>query len=88
MDEQEAGPEMRTPESKVTKCAVKDCENHTHQGKFIGLLCAPCHCFISGGGGLYSQAYRNSRAMIDTAIEMERGRVAKFLEHLAIARTL
>lgn len=59
-------------EQPTAKCAVKDCENHTHQGKFIGLLCSPCHKFVSGDGGLYSQAYRNSRAMIDTAVEMER----------------
>jgi len=76
------------PAQRTAKCAVKDCENRTGQGLFHGLLCSPCHTFVSGEGGLYSQAYRNSRAMIDTAIEMERGRVAKFLEHLAIARTL
>lgn len=54
------------------KCAVKDCQNHAHEGKFIGLLCAPCHTFIAGDGGLHSQAYRNSRTMIDVAIAMER----------------
>jgi len=64
---------LRYAESKGTgmKCAVQDCENHAHEGKFVGLLCAPCHTFIAGDGGLYSQAYRNSRNMIDTAIAME-----------------
>jgi hypothetical protein len=57
---------------EATKCAVKDCENHSHQGKFVGLLCSPCHNFIAGDGGLYSQAYRNSRSMIDAAIVAER----------------
>jgi hypothetical protein len=62
------------------KCAVKDCENHAHQGHFVGLLCLPCHTFIAGDGGSYSQAYRNSRNMIDTAIAMEREACAKFIE--------
>jgi hypothetical protein len=54
------------------KCVVKDCENHSHEGKFVGSLCSPCHEFISGEGGLYSQAYRNTRSMIDLAIARER----------------
>ena len=58
--------------TKSTKCAVKDCENHEHEGKFVGLLCSPCHTFVAGDGGLYSQAYRNSREMIDVAVKMER----------------
>ena len=62
------------------KCAVKDCENHAHQGHFVGLLCLPCHTFIAGDGGSYSQAYRNSRNMIDTAIAMEREACAKVCE--------
>lgn len=56
----------------IGKCVVKDCGNHTNEGLFVGLLCSPCHAFISGDGGLYSQAYRNSRVMIDIAIQMER----------------
>ena len=45
-----------------TKCVVKDCMNHTHQGRFVGLLCAPCHSFVSGGdGGGYSQVARNTQ---------------------------
>ena len=44
------------------RCAVKDCMNHTDQGRFVGLLCAPCHSFISGGdGGVYSQVSRNTK---------------------------
>lgn len=60
-------------------CAVKDCENQEHEGMFEGLLCSPCHTFVSGDGGLYSQAYRNSRKMIDTAIKMERESVINLL---------
>jgi hypothetical protein len=75
---------LRYAESKGTgmKCAVKDCENHAHEGKFVGLLCAPCYTLITGDGGLYSQAYRNSRNMIDTAIAMEREACAKVCEEL------
>jgi Na+/phosphate symporter len=43
------------------KCIVKNCENHSHQGKFIGELCSPCHRYITEGEGKYSQAYRNSK---------------------------
>jgi len=65
------------------KCAVKNCENHAHEGNFVGLLCSPCHTFIAGDGGLYSQAYRNSRNMIDTAIAHEREECAKLCETTA-----
>lgn len=43
------------------KCAIKDCENQ------VSLLCSSCHALISGEG-LPSQAYRNSRRMIETAL--------------------
>ena len=46
--------------SKETKCIVKDCENHRHQGTFVGDLCAPCHEFITTGKGDWSQVYRNA----------------------------
>lgn len=60
------------------KCAVKDCTNHAHQGKFIGLLCAPCHAFIAGEcSGGWSQAYRNARHEIDEAVKAEREACAK-----------
>jgi len=42
------------------KCIVKDCENHTHQGKFVGELCSPCHEFITEGKGKHSQVFRNT----------------------------
>ena len=44
------------------KCIVKDCENHSHQGGFIGVLCMPCHTFLTTGKGKYSQLYRNTVA--------------------------
>lgn len=31
------------------KCLVLDCANHTHQGRFIGPLCSPCHTMITTG---------------------------------------
>ena len=43
------------------KCIVKDCQNHRHEGKFVGDLCSPCHTFITTGEGEHSQAYRNSQ---------------------------
>ena len=43
------------------RCIVKDCQNHRHEGKFVGDLCSPCHTFITTGEGKYSQAYRNSQ---------------------------
>jgi hypothetical protein len=62
------------------KCAVKDCENHSNEGQFVGLLCLPCHRFIAGDGGLYSQAFRNSSDMIKQAVEAEREACAKVCE--------
>ncbi len=56
------GNEEARLEKLGTKCVVKDCANHTHQGMFVGLLCAPCHSFVSGGdGGGYSQVARNTQ---------------------------
>jgi len=67
------------------KCAVKDCENHSNEGQFVGLLCLPCHRFIAGDGGLYSQAFRNSSDMIKQAVEAEREACAKVCEDLVLA---
>ncbi len=44
------------------KCIVKDCENHKDQGAFVGVLCMPCHTFLTTGEGKYSQLYRNTVA--------------------------
>jgi len=49
------------------KCAVKNCKNHRGEGKFYGLLCAPCHLFVCGDGGLQSQVYRNMEEVYDLA---------------------
>jgi hypothetical protein len=43
------------------KCIVKDCMNHTNEGKFVGELCAPCWDYITNGNGVHSQAYRNAQ---------------------------
>jgi hypothetical protein len=64
------------------KCAVKDCENHSNEGQFFGLLCSPCHRFIAGDGGLYSQAFRNSSDMIKQAVEAEREACARVVDHI------
>jgi hypothetical protein len=44
-----------------TKCIVKDCMNHTNEGRFVGELCAPCWDYITNGKGVHSQAYRNAQ---------------------------
>lgn len=31
------------------KCIVKGCENHTHEGMFVGNLCKPCHTMLTTG---------------------------------------
>lgn len=31
------------------KCIVKGCENHTHEGVFVGLLCGPCWNMLTTG---------------------------------------
>lgn len=53
------------------KCAVYNCENHAHEGQFVGLLCSPCHTFISGPftKGGYSQASRNVKAALEAVLE-------------------
>jgi hypothetical protein len=52
---------LAQPEPEPEKCIVRDCENHKHQGRFVGDLCSPCHAFITRNEGKYSQAYRNAQ---------------------------
>lgn len=33
----------------MTKCIVKGCRNHKHEGEFVGVLCAPCHSMLTTG---------------------------------------
>ena len=66
------------------KCFVKGCENHDHEGKFMGYLCLPCHHFIAGkSGGEYSQAARN----LQEAIAAEREECAKVCEAIPLPGT-
>lgn len=60
------------------KCKVKDCENHTDQGVFVGFLCMPCYTFLNTGEGTYSQLYRNT-------VAAEREACAKVLESISNA---
>ncbi len=55
------GAPVAQPEPEPEKCIVRDCENHKHQGRFVGDLCSPCHAFITRNEGKYSQAYRNAQ---------------------------
>jgi hypothetical protein len=59
------------------KCIVKDCENHKEQGGFVGVLCMPCHKFLTIGEGKYSQLYRNT-------VAAEREACAKVVEQAGI----
>jgi len=40
---------MRDEYTRGVKCLVFGCSNHTHQGKFVGDLCAPCHLYLTTG---------------------------------------
>jgi hypothetical protein len=31
------------PAQEPVKCAVRDCQNHMHQGQFVGSVCLPCY---------------------------------------------
>ena len=44
----------------MMKCIVMNCENHSHEGRFVGQLCGPCYTFLSEGRGKYSQLWRNT----------------------------
>jgi hypothetical protein len=59
------------------KCIVKDCENHKEQGGFVGVLCMPCHRFLTIGEGKYSQLYRNT-------VAAEREACAELLDEMAV----
>jgi hypothetical protein len=52
---------LPAPEPEPVACIVKDCENHKHQGRFVGDICSQCHAFITRNEGKYSQAYRNAQ---------------------------
>lgn len=53
--------EYRIKPIMTCKCIVKDCQNHTHEGRFVGELCMPCWDYITNGNGVHSQAYRNAK---------------------------
>jgi len=57
----EVGVEYRIKPQTSARCIVKDCKNHTHEGRFVGELCAPCWDYITNGKGVHSQAYRNAQ---------------------------
>lgn len=44
----------------MIKCVVKDCVNDSSQGMFVGLLCSPCHHYISGDYESNSQVKKNA----------------------------
>jgi seryl-tRNA(Sec) selenium transferase len=83
---------LAQPEPEPVACIVKDCENHKHQGRFVGDLCSPCHAFITRNEGKYSQAYRNAqrewqeltdeelRDIFDSCQTEDRGYVAAMVE--------
>jgi len=34
---------LAQPAQEPVKCAVRDCQNHMHQGQFVGSVCLPCY---------------------------------------------
>lgn len=50
------------------KCSVRDCENHTDQGSFVGEFCTPCYRYITKGEGKFSQVYRNTMSDVKDGI--------------------
>lgn len=76
------------------KCIVKDCENHKHQGRFVGDLCSPCHAFITRNEGKHSQAYRNSQRPWQGLTEVEMMDIldaeltTQSTEHFALAQAI
>jgi hypothetical protein len=59
------------------KCIVKNCQNHEHEGRFIGQLCSPCFGYLSTEEGVHSQAYRN----VQKLVEQEREECAKLCDY-------
>jgi len=61
------------------KCIVLGCENHEHEGRFVGALCAPCHHILTTGESGYTsgilQIFRDresiykNRAIIKAAMD-------------------
>ncbi|MBK3779827.1 hypothetical protein G3A43_06140 [Paraburkholderia aspalathi] len=41
----------------MEKCIVKGCQNHKHQGLFVGDLCTPCHRMLTTGNVRASSAW-------------------------------
>lgn len=74
------------------KCIVRGCENHTHQGAFVGVLCAPCHEMLTTGKPGFGKTFvhrlaqrleaevkeaRNEAAVVRRAYMHERSRAEK-----------
>ena len=64
-----------------TKCIVKDCANHKHEGLFVGDLCSPCHAYISEVKGGHSQAFRNAELQAAT-LKIQHGHLLEALKGL------
>jgi hypothetical protein len=80
------GPCYQQPEPEPVACIVKDCENHKHQGRFVGDICSPCHAFITRNEGKYSQAYRNAQREWQGLTDEEIGMLTVFdgLHHIEV----
>lgn len=53
------------------KCIVMGCENHSHEGRFIGDLCAPCHASLVSGR--IPRPIRKGREMYEMLRSMQSG---------------
>lgn len=41
----------------MTKCLVKGCNNHKHQGKFVVDLCSPCYNMLTSGNIAFGETF-------------------------------
>lgn len=78
-------PSKKSKKSKKhVRCIVRNCQNHTDEGQFVGAMCGPCYRFIAEGVDLActSQAFRNALEYVWPRIKRHLGRQAKtfFLE--------
>lgn len=69
---------------KHVRCIVRNCQNHTDEGQFVGPMCGPCYHFVAEGidRACTSQAFRNALEFVWPRIKSHLGRQAKtfFLE--------
>lgn len=64
---------------KHVRCIVRNCQNHTDEGRFVGPMCSPCYHFVAEGVDIAgeSQAFRNALEYVWPRIKRHLGRRLK-----------